>query len=466
MALNAAQTWYVRKSGNELNGGGWDSTIAGAGTNYADQDATQLSITDLVSTASTTVTSVAGGFTSAMVGNMLRLASATGTPVADSAGSRYLAITGFTDANTLTVDKTSGTYTLGVARIGGAHALERNMSSGGSGLTAPLLTSPLAAGHTVYVRSATSDRDPSIAGTVDYDYSAGWYLFANGTTSAGLIKFIGLSASEAIPTGTNMPLYRPLVKISGIYRQGNYHLHLNFKTFNTSTPAYTAFGLNYGSRSLSLNNIHDCNGAAMQLAYGSNSFIGNWVKNTGGGAANTQAVAGGATYGDVIADNLFTDIRGPAIVLPVGQTGYIVQNNIVANSLGASSISLDCNVSFGGGVCVGNTVYNPTGDGIIFTQAALAIMIIRNNTVSKIASGKFAFKVTAGTAAANDLVKMFFDYNNAYLDGGAGGLYSGISAGTHDVAVDPQFTDPTSATYDFRVGTNLKAKGIGTVLMT
>src|SRR5258707_15548764 len=63
-AVLATANWYVRAGGNELNGGGYDAAISGAGTNYADQDAAQLSLTDIASAQnSLTVTSVTGGFT-------------------------------------------------------------------------------------------------------------------------------------------------------------------------------------------------------------------------------------------------------------------------------------------------------------------------------------------------------------------------------------------------------------------
>ena len=79
MAILATTNWYVRAGGLETNGGGYDSTIAGATTNYADQDAPQLSLTDLATSGagSTTLTSVTGGFTSAMIGNCIRIASGT-----------------------------------------------------------------------------------------------------------------------------------------------------------------------------------------------------------------------------------------------------------------------------------------------------------------------------------------------------------------------------------------------------
>lgn len=462
MALNAAMTWYNRTGGVEANGGGFDSTISGAGTNYADQDAPQLSITDLASTASTTVTSVTGGFTAAMIGNVLRLASATGSPVADSAGSRYLAITGYTDTNTITVDKVSGTYTLGIAKVGGAHATLVNYSNGGSGLATPALTSPLAPGHTVYIRSAGSAADPSIAGTPDYDYSAGYWQFPSGNRTVGTTHFIGLGASETIVGRWAKSTYRPLIKTSGLLHFSSNHIICsNLKTFGTSTPTYVNEGVFGGSYGGAIFSIHDVNGGDARIngSGPSQFFLFNWVKNTGGTTAGTKIAIAMSVEG-VVGYNLVTDYRG--IGMAVTSTGAgAMYGNIVANCH-ADAFSIDGDPG-GGAFIVNNVAYNPVGHGFTFTQAGLAASVVLNNSSSKIASGKYAFNVSAGTAAANDLLKKMFNYNNAYLDGGAGGLYNAISAGPNDTNLDPQFTDPTSATWDFSIGTNLKAKGIGQV---
>ena len=192
MALNSTMTWFNRVSGAETNGGGFDPAVSGAGTNYADQNAYQLSIVDLTSTNSTTMTSVLSTFTSAMVGNVIRIASGTG------ATTGYYTVMTYVDASTITVDRVSGTYTAGVAKLGGAHATLVNYTNGGSGLASPAIASPLAAGHTVYIRSAGSAADPT--GTLDYDYGAGYWTFPAGNNTSGRCRFIGLGASESVPT--------------------------------------------------------------------------------------------------------------------------------------------------------------------------------------------------------------------------------------------------------------------------
>lgn len=466
MALTANLLWFIRVSGLETNGGGFDPSISGAGTNYADQDAPQLSITDLTSTNSTTATSILSAFTSAMVGNVLRIASGTG------ATTGYYTITTYVDASTVTLDRVSGTYTVGVAKVGGAHATLRNMSNGGSGLPTPAVASPLAAGHTVYMRSAGSSVDPSIAGTPDYDYSAGYYTFPLGNLTTGRIRVIGLGVSESIPAIGVIPAYRPLIKTAGnlLAHVSDYVDFYNFKSFSAVTT-YATWGLNNGIQAITSHCIHDLNGLAVNgfgTAAGSVS-IGMtidscWVKNTGTATASgSQFALSVGGYGFTVKDCLITDCRAGGIS---DATGFsTIFGNVVANAKGdafyrGSSAATYISTMFN------NTAYNPSGHGFSFTLEALGHTFIHNNTASKIPSGKYAYSVTSGTAAANDRVKRFFDYNNAYLDGGAGGLYNLLTAGPHDTNLDPQFVDPTSATWDFSIGTNLKAKGIGAVPFT
>jgi hypothetical protein len=107
MAKGAAAVWEVRPPavGSDTNGGGYDSIISGAGTDYSLQNAAQVSVTDAVTNGTTTVTSATAGFTSAMVGNACYLSGGTGSVAAD----RYF-VTGFTNSTTITVDRSTGLY--------------------------------------------------------------------------------------------------------------------------------------------------------------------------------------------------------------------------------------------------------------------------------------------------------------------------------------------------------------------
>src|SRR3954451_13297180 len=93
MAISAGTVWEVRTGGSDSNGGLFTSGQAGAGTDYSQQDAAQLSLTDVVTDGTTTVTSAVGGFTAAMIGNGINIA-----------GTCYMIATR-SSTNTITVDR-------------------------------------------------------------------------------------------------------------------------------------------------------------------------------------------------------------------------------------------------------------------------------------------------------------------------------------------------------------------------
>ncbi len=120
MALAADVVWEVRTTGDDNNGGGFNSSSAG--TDYSQQASAQLTVTDAATSGvgSTTLTSATGGFTAAMVGNVVHLYSGTNL----TAG--WYEITGYTDGNTVTLDRAPDDGVGGVSgatcKVGGALA--------------------------------------------------------------------------------------------------------------------------------------------------------------------------------------------------------------------------------------------------------------------------------------------------------------------------------------------------------
>lgn len=110
MALPAGAVWEIRPTGDDSNGALFYASQPSAGTDYSQQNAAQLSITDAVTVGTTTVTSVTAGFTALMVGNGINIA---GTP--------YMIAT-FVNATTITVDRTIGAAIGQTAKVGGAAA--------------------------------------------------------------------------------------------------------------------------------------------------------------------------------------------------------------------------------------------------------------------------------------------------------------------------------------------------------
>jgi hypothetical protein len=105
----------------------------------------------------------------------------------------------------------------------------------------------------------------------------------------------------------------------------------------------------------------------------------------------------------------------------------------------------------------GNTIDAGAGDGIRISDTdVIKNSVIRNNIISNHTGGsKYGINCSVGTTAQNDAcIAGAFDYNNLYNNTTARNAHS---AGTHDVALDPQYTN--TGTGDYSVGTNMKAIG-------
>jgi len=441
MALNAAQQWWVRAGGVETNGGGYDATVSGAGTNYSDQDAPQLSLTDLVSTASTTVTSVAAGFTSAMVGNILRIASGTGTPTVG-----YYMITTYTSATQITLDRVSGTYTLGIAKVGGAHASLVNYSNGGSGLPTPAIASPLAAGHTVNIRGS-GGLDAALT-TIDYDYSAGYWAFPAGNTTVGSITFVGYNG-------------RPNIRTNGLWANGasftNYYL---IKMFPKTAAGITSLGMISSGSGGAFTNVVSCifdaNGNDCILVGGA-SAVNSEFRNTGGGASGGTYYGISGTFPSIIKGCYIHNLRGDGIRFATSSAGSI-SNCIIANN-GGSGINIA--VALYGTDINGNTITGNTSDGIkISVVGGLQATFIYNNIITN--NGGYGVNVTVGTSTSNAVftAPLWMDYNNVWTNTTAN--YHNVTAGPHDISLDPQYV--ASGSFNWAIGANMQGKGFPTTI--
>ena len=139
MALAAGIVWEFRgTSGSNNNGGGFKT--GASGTDYSLQAASQLSLTDAAMVnGTTTLTSVTGGFTAAMIGNVIYIRSGTNFVVG------WYEITAHTNTNTITIDRDA---TTGSAATGG------NMEVGGARAAfTDAFFEALTAGNIVYVKN-------------------------------------------------------------------------------------------------------------------------------------------------------------------------------------------------------------------------------------------------------------------------------------------------------------------------
>jgi hypothetical protein len=142
MALSNATVWEVRPTvGSDLNGGGF---VAGAsGTDYSTQNSkntvgNNISTTDAVGTGIATITSATAAFTSAIVGNIIYL---SGTGVTTG----WYQVVTFTNATTIILDRSPGTFTGATMNIGGALAT-----------VASVFPAAISDGNTFYIKATGS----------------------------------------------------------------------------------------------------------------------------------------------------------------------------------------------------------------------------------------------------------------------------------------------------------------------
>jgi hypothetical protein len=143
MALDSSVVWEVRTTGNDDNGGGYDSDDNG--TDYSQQAAAQLTLSDLVcDIASTTLTSVTGGFTVEMIDNIIQIKSGTNFVVG------FYQIATYVDTNEVTIDRTASDgsdATSGTGSVGGALATP--------GMAGKALVDHGVSGMYIYIKSGT-----------------------------------------------------------------------------------------------------------------------------------------------------------------------------------------------------------------------------------------------------------------------------------------------------------------------
>ena len=184
MPLSAAIVWELRAtaSANNVNGGGFKA--GASGTDYSQQDAAQLNPTDLAcADTSTTLTSAAGGFTAAMVGNVIHITAGTNFVVG------WYEITAYTNANTVTIDRTAASAGLnasaGTGYVGGAMSLNSALDSDFFSAVVP--------GNTIWMKNGSFTMGESFTG-------------GNNGTAANPIFLKGYNATRGDdPTGTNRP---------------------------------------------------------------------------------------------------------------------------------------------------------------------------------------------------------------------------------------------------------------------
>ncbi len=406
MSIHADTVWETRTVGSANNGGGFYNRTPGTSVDYTQQVAAQLALTDLaMTTGGITLTSVTGGFTSAMVGNIIHITSGTNF----TAG--FYEIIAMADTNTVTLDRdaTDGTNgSIGVGNVGGSLAHVLDLAFDGS---------DICAGNTVYIKADGEYVWIAIKDTRALD----------GTASAP-IKFIGYNTTRTDePTGTN----RPMLSFGAYYCVLGSFMHC-FNLRTTSTSSYGGF-IPYESNSFSFNCFYEnTSGTADRPGVSLSSYSKLVNCECVSNAGNACSVA---NYVSSIVNCYTHDSK---IGIKISSYGITILNSIIDTCLIGTNLASNDNITF-----INNTIYNSSTAGINATDSANNVFL--NNIIAGCA---------VGILWTSKIKSNVWDYNNWYgntKDMVHDGTNEDNSLkGSYDIDADPQFENAAGG--DFSLG--------------
>lgn len=205
MAISNTTVWEIRQTGSALNGGGFRP--GSGGTDYSQQAAAQLSLTDVVTNGTTTLTSATGGFTAAMVGNVAMLYDTLLTSY------ERFDIISRTSANAIVVDRIPSLTTTGwQLKVGGA--LEIGYGN--------WLVKGVVPGNTIYVKYKSS--------TFSTSSILPWIIGPSGSAALP-IKVVGYNTTRGDdPVGASRPtIGSELFRVGALWWFSN--IHFNWKGY-------------------------------------------------------------------------------------------------------------------------------------------------------------------------------------------------------------------------------------------
>lgn len=407
-ALQADAAWEVRTTGTDTNGGCYDT--GGSGTDYSQQDPAQLSLTDIVvlEAAPTSVTSVVGGFTSAMVDNCLHINSGTNF----TAG--WYEITTYTSSNLVTIDRdpTDGDGGDGSAGVG---------SVGGALLTIDKAGDGYISGNAIYVKSGTYIETVTPATTASDGGSVLWTGYNSTRTDA--------------PTGTNRPLIDCNSSLANGISMGTVsgHIFKNFRIANCTGAGITdSTTTSYASRANAFINVKSSSNTGDGYVRGNSGggavFLNSeFASNGGDGADACQGVASSYAH-----DNTLMGIKCMAY-LSISETNA---------SHGFNTTSY--NVPYVSNVSNGNTGASTDGFNLSSSSTGNGISgILINNVASN--NGRYGFnRVTSNVS------NYYVDFNDTYLNSTSAFNNIGTNVrGEGMLTADPTFTDSGNGDYTY-----------------
>lgn len=422
MAVTATTVWEIRTTGNDLNSGAFDPSQSGAGTDYSQQDAAQLTLTDLACTsASTTLTSATGGFTAAMIGNYIQVSSGT-----NALAGNYR-ITARTDTNTVTIDRTcatGGNMTAGVGSVGGA------LASPGKAFGLATTTT----GQNYWIKSGTysiTSTTPNVAGGICRFPAAGIgqadlsqlraYQTTRGDRGARAVLQASGIASVTLLSGNAKSYWMTdgveadgadLVAIKGMDFTGSYNFTVNCVASRCLDTGISSSG---AASHVIDSEVYDCSGGS-----GAFAITGQGAQAVNCNSHDNNASQIGLAFGTYTTAIYCVSHDNDSTGIQCGQAAYhctSYSNTGDGFTLGNGQLCMNCHAEDNGGwgfgsgastesgTVIGCTTYNNTSGGVR-TANLVNASLVRSNTAASAAcmvdpaNNDFDLNATAGGGAA------------------------------------------------------------------
>jgi hypothetical protein len=361
------------------------------------------------STASTTfVDAVFNAFNLTHVGLAIYLSSGTGA----TAG--FYTVQSITSSSTVVLDRASGTYTVGVWSLGGGWADPRTNTNSGQ--------AAINAGNTLYIQGPGTD--PVGPRTADYTPGAS-FTFVLGVLNTGTVKMIGEFGRPALQGSVNQCVgFSLLTVVSDLYFMGK------------ATSTTPIVGLSATGEVQFINCVWDQNGFDQICInnVAATIFTGCEFFNSGSAPAannNVISVKAASNLAVTVQNCNFHDLTSGVLDATDASQILTLIGNIFAKC-GADCITLGSATPGSDPILIQNNTFdaNVANCITISVQDYLGVSSIFNNIfTNNTGVGANAINVTAGTTAANNLIKRFIDYNTFYNNTAN---VAGISQGAHD----------------------------------
>lgn len=378
------------------------SMVFGGGVDYSMQDAAQVTQTDYACViASTTLTSATGGFTALMVGSLFHPTAGTNVLL------EWFEIVGFTDGNTVTLDRTCcdgvGNATGVTGFVGGARALPVDAHF-----------EAWTAGNKMYMEAGTYTLSAAIGVAADLLCLIEGYQTTRGDNPTGTNRPLVAAAANTFNFDNEWQFknIRCTTTTADGFRADNNAVFINCKSDNSSGTA-TRHGFETTSRAIFI----DCegistNGRAFFLFSIDCRILNCYAHDSDEGI------------------NLASTSQAEFCILDTCST-YGIRMHGTANVLTA----------------LNNTIYN-CGVGISILSGGLNV--IRNNQLAD---------CTTGIDNAGDVAQWYLDYNNYHSNTDN---LDNLDYGDNATFNDPGFANEAGG--DFSIGTDETANGFGTRL--